>query len=168
MECAMNSPHVDLPLHLKRRQTTVLVVWLALTVCSGLLGLIAQIARFEGTAEGPGAAILFLVMAVLMLVSTLTLSFYALSEPRLKAFAQERLAGLERNHALNRLFKHWMMISFFAWSLNESIASLGLVISNVDKDWPWAAAAFSGVAVVLNFASFPRFASVARKAGLAV
>jgi len=166
MKNAMTSPLQELPLEIKRRQTFVLAVWIALTLCSGLLGLIAQVARFEGTAEGPRAAATFLAMAALMLVSTLTLSFYALSEPRLKAFADQRLQGLEPRQAASRLFRHWTMISFFAWSLNESIASLGLVISSVAKDLSWAASAFAAVAVLLNLASYPRFASAARKAGL--
>lgn len=162
----MAAPVQELPFEIKRRQAPIVVVWIALTICSGLLGLIAQVARFEGSAEGAPAAVVFFVMAALMLVSSLTLSFYALSEARLKAFAQERLAGLDPTAAFSRLLKHWMMISFFAWSLNESIASLGLVISSVDKDMPWAAVAFSIVAVLLNFASFPNFRAVAHKAGI--
>lgn len=163
----MNSrPFIEAPPEIKRRLKAVFLVWLALTICSALLGLMAGVARVERSTEGPMAAAMFLTMAGVMLVSSLVLQFYALSETRLKTFASQRLQGLESARAWSLLFRHWMMISFVVWSLNESIASLGLVISSVAEDLPGVAGWMAALGVALNLLSYPRFEKAARRAGL--
>jgi hypothetical protein len=138
----------------------VFFVWIALNICIGLIGLMTPFASGNevSISEEQSSNILavFVTMGLLMTASSLFLRFYTLGKAGLAAFYLKNLQQLEPRSQRTRYFKHWMLIHLFTWSLNESIASLGLVVTKTGAV-TWLGPTFAAVGLGLNLLAYPNF-----------
>lgn len=156
----------ELPPALRQRLQKVPLIWGTLTAFSLLLPLMTKL---QVPTEGPieqSKAVLPLLggMAVMMAMSSLFLRFVLLSDNKLRLFATEKLRDLPKEEALDRIFKHWMVLNIIAWALNDSVANMGAVAARL-AGTPDAAMSFGALALGLNLIMFPNFSKVLSRAG---
>jgi hypothetical protein len=160
------------PIEILKRAKTAFFIWIFLTVTSAFFGILPFISTVTPGTEAPSPEslrqmqIMFSSLAILMGASSLFLRFYVLSEPRLKQFvARLGLAPGDRDGGLGKLVPQWLMFNILSWGLNESIASLGLMVSTASRNAN-AIIPFVAAALILNFIMRPDLEGTARKAGL--
>jgi hypothetical protein len=165
-----------LPIEILKRAKTAFIIWIFLTLTCAFFGLLPFISTVSPGPETPSAEalqqmiIMFTALATIMAASSLFLRFYVLSEGRLKLFVSR--LGLStvdqtefRTKALAKLAPQWLMFNILSWGLNESIASLGLMVSTATRNAN-AIIPFVGASLILNFIMRPDLEGTARKAGL--
>lgn len=172
---ALDKNMMEFSAELQKRSKSAFLVWLILTACSALFGLLPFISsEAPANAETSADALVRVqdvlsILAVLMATSSAFLRFYLFSETRLKAFvaqiAKPPLDDQTRAAALMKLSAQWFMFNIIAWGLNESIASIGLMVATMARK-PTAVLPFVGVSVLLNLSMKPDLRETARKAGL--
>ncbi len=157
----------QLPNSLNNRLKRVPLIWGTLTVFSMLLPLMTLLTPPATNSSERSSVLLpvFLGMGVMMMATSLFVRFVILSENKLKQFALTKLKGLAKEEALERLFKHWMVLNIIAWALNDSVANLGAVAAQISGS-ATIGTGFTAVALVLNLFMYPKFHKAAKYAAL--